>query len=527
MRYSDLLRPPGDASDLWNALARCVMAVGHWPSLDLTEGNLLTILTDHACHSTDLLGRLSRARTYLCKGLMEREKIMNKVFKKKGALLLSLPLLFVVACSDDEAPVPPAPSFTSGYDLGTLVVLEGTEYTKTTTFVELNGEVTQVDGLDAEATANNHCKVDDDAFQTVEEQLDTIHANFRVAGQQKAWILPDTYGTTSGENAIHVWGDPSSGQMYFSKPNLDVLLNTQSMSDRELRSYMTPLEVNLSIFEAYGHFSSHITTTETWNDGGEIVNVTNEIEHGQNSMAGQFARYVVDGYVWETNLGPNFYSGAGFNAEMILPDSVRVGDTWINFDGDLVGAVGIDTIDVGGQSIRALHVVTRGTGGFAMQDEGVSGWCVDYYQSIDDEYDGGLDEARVGRSAALTELCDNGTIGWINESHTWYYRGLPVKSKEEFTTINLVSYGYSSGATDDPTDHPAGSTGGTPGDEVSCITWDLANGGVNPTGTEAQMNRLRPYAIYSVTTNVFEGQATEVRTDYTLVTETSEAGVEL
>jgi hypothetical protein len=199
---------------------------------------------------------------------------------------------------------------------------------------------------------------------------------------------------------------------------------------------------------------------------------------------------------------------------MIVPDQVRVGDTWLDNGGNLVGAVAVDFIDVGGETVQALHVIFRGTNGIEMESEGVSEWCVEYYDNFEDDPD------MKGRAAVQTPACNNNlALGWINQVHVWYHRGMPVKVLDERVTINVTEFGYLMGHNPD-NNLSAPDVGGTEGD---CDRWHTNW----PTGPDTEIDRLQPYAVFTVTQTSDEMTATNIRTGATFASEFSGEAEEL
>lgn len=446
--------------------------------------------------------------------------------KRTLGVLMALPIA-LAACGDDDEPTV-VKSFTADYDLGLAVIAEGTETTTTLFFTQIGDDVVQVDGLNA--TANTQptegavvCRIDDENTRT--EIIETVSgtAKTRIAGKQRAWLLNDAFfGNAAGsggaaDNHVNVWDDPSAGHIFLTEPKLNVYLQTQAEADCncDLQQYIEANAVDLYIFEDDFDTNVVVETFVSQAAAGETTDVTTRAKTytggGNNRGIGTFARFTLHDYVWETGALAGLYNGpTPYGANMVVPENVAVGDTWLNNNGNLMAAVAIEPVEIGDRTVNALHVVERGATAVNAGEDGVAEWCVDYYTSREEEISNVTDQTSL--ASVLTDLCagatkGNGT-GWINLRHMWYYRGLPVKMEEERFDVTITAFGYSTPDTD-----------GTLGSGVgNCHTQQNVN-----LIDEDEADNWTPYATYTVDRTVESWQAVELLDNYTIVSEYNES----
>lgn len=446
-------------------------------------------------------------------------------------LFLGLAVLSA-GCGSDKEKAAAIRSFTSSYKLGTWVVGTGAVTSTTKRYVDLGGVVTQVNDLHPTASTSatgGVCKIDADLVITESASSVSEVTKIRIAGHQKAWILPDAYKTANADSGTNVWGDPANGGLFLIEPNLDILLDYQrdSQGIQKLDQYLKTIPVDLFIFEKDSDFDS-ITTDTTRSKPLNINDIDTTVDETTNSSYKQelstFGRFLLEKYVWETNSLGSLYSspyGLGYSASMILPDNVKVGSTWLADNGNLMAAVGTDVLTVGKRKIRALHIVERGATDLDFSKSGVKDWCVKYYNSSDT-----TDSTQ--KSSELTDLCDNqgGTMtntggdnelgtGWINQKHTWYYRGLLVKKTETRVDIQVDEFGY---VTANDGILAAPDAGTTLGD---CARYYQQA----PSTTKALSTIFTPYARFTVMNSTRNWQAIEVRDDFTIAKEYKEDAI--
>jgi hypothetical protein len=454
---------------------------------------------------------------------------MEGNMKRVLGIFLGATLALGAGCSEDDEAIKSS-SFTADYDLGLYVKGAGNVTDVTKQYIALDGKITQVDNLSATATTSatsGVCEIDPDLQVTeIAQDVSTV-TSVRIAGAQKAWLLPRTYNTANNQeagNGVHVWGDPSGGDLFFNEPNLDIWLNTQASAECncKLDQYLSATPVNLHIFETERDEKTTRVVTTKSADYNETETTINEYDA---KTIGDYTRFVLDGYVWETGsvgIGAgNFYSAnsVAYTASMILPDNVAVGDTWLGADGVLAAAVGIESLVIGGKRVRALHVVYRGSTDVTKVAQSADE-CVEVITSREEDNDGVI---TVAKQAALKPACytgNNQASGWINKRHVWYYKGLPVKEETEEVTLTINRYGF-----------VAGNDGNLPGATVAvgdCQTYTSASDVANsPTVTSAAdeadvLDRLQTFIEYSVTNSKTTWEATEIRDNYTIVTEFKE-----
>ncbi len=430
--------------------------------------------------------------------------------KRSSAFLLGLPLVFAVGCASEETE-PTVRSFLTDFEPGLMVAGTGSTKAVVESYVDLGGTVTQVDGLDVLATGDtvsDTCQVRVDERQTVFDINFEFTSKTRVAGKQKAWFLPDSYDSAWADSEVNVWGDLSYGQLFLRKPNLDIWIDTQAGVDgpRALDMYLTPYELELALIEDERNFSIAMTETVTT----DTQTVVSNMQFYDDDYS-THARFNAEGFVWESwdILGNNdVYDDEPLEVwnNMLVPEKVKVGDTWINEDGNIVGAVAIEKIKVGDTTVDALHIVTRGTREFDTTKRGVLDSCIDFHtaQTVDDPETKRLDAVETGK-------CEDESAGWVNTRHEWYYKGLRVKIVEEGLNVEVEEFGY---AAANDGDLPTGMSNGAAVGE--CALW--ADGDA-ATGTPEQLGRLQKYAVYTVEKGRFEWQATEFRTNDTLAQE--------
>lgn len=457
--------------------------------------------------------------------------------KRSIAMLLGLPLLVAAGCATDEED-PSSNSFGLNYELGTYVVLDGKEFTETKYFVDLDGKVSQVDALSATPTttaAGGVCQVDPAGTQTVSAAEVTSTSKVRIAGKQTAWILAGSYGTAPGEGDVHVYGDPQNGQIFVNKPNLDIFVGTQAAAECNCRldQYEQLTPVNLFVFEEDKDSTRKVTDTTTVKGFGttpasKTVNTTidDTSTAGRQRALNTFARFSLGDYIWQTTgslAGLYSASPLAYTANMILPNAVAVGDTWIDNSGSLVGAVGIEAVEVAGKNYAALHVVERGSTDIDVTGQGLKGWCINFYE--DYKYDGNVDS--VSMNSEITDMCDgngagvfagqgvNGkSTGWTSIRHTWYYEGLPIKIEEETVDVKVQEWGYN--ILNDGTLPAAPDAGAVNG---QCARYYEDTPAVLP----ADISKYKPYAEFSVSKTTRTFVASEIRAGYSLVQEYKEA----
>lgn len=449
----------------------------------------------------------------------------------KRVLGYMLPLLLVAACTEEADTITLPPSFTSGYDLGTQVVLEGQQTSTTKRFVELNGVVAQVDDIDANTVVPNTnaaCQVRTDKQSTVIGESVSTVTKTRIAGHQVAWILPGSYGNPAGEGGANVWGDPSWGWIFVTEPSIDILLSVQSAGagdTRHLTQYLRTTPVNLFVFESDSDRDMQTdTTVSTLTTSLKTVVIDETTAAGQDRALSTFGRYDLQNYVWQTTNLNGLYQGApvNFGSTLVVPSTVEIGDTWINNAGNLMSAVGTDVIEVGDTAVRALHVVERGATDNVLQaDKGVSSWCINFYSDR-------KDNTTERKATEITDLCNGigafagrgvegvGT-GWINLRHAWYYKGLVVKEEMESADIDVIEYGYAVPNTNGTI--PAGADRNNAAGQCS-LYYDTT-----PIVTNAAISAYKPYAVYTVRTTKYVAVAKEIKHNYTIAQEYKESQV--
>lgn len=455
--------------------------------------------------------------------------------KRSIAILLGLPLFVAAGCATTEDDTSSS-SFGLNYDIGTYVVLKGSETTETTRFVDLDGVVTQVDTLSMTATTTatgGACQVDPAGTQTVSASEVTSTSKVRIAGRQQSWILPGSYGTAPGEGDVHVYGDPSQGDLYINKPSLDIFVGTQAGAECNCRldNYEDLSEVNLFVFEEDKDSTSKVTDTVTTKiPATKTVNLTIDETSAaaRRRTLSTFARFSLGDYIWQTTgslAGLYTSSPLNYSANMILPNAVGVGDTWIDNTGALVGAVRIEAVEVGGKNYAALHVVERGSTDIDLTAQGIKGWCINFYKDMESDSGGGS----VSMNSEITDMCNgvgaapfagqgvNGrSTGWTNIRHTWYYEGLPIKIEEETVDVSVSEWGFAT--QNDPATPPvAGFDNGAAVGQCAMYYENI------PAVSPADVNKYKPYAQYSVSKTKRTFIASEIRAGYTLVKEYKEA----
>lgn len=453
--------------------------------------------------------------------------------KRSIAILLGLPLFMAVGCAEEDAETA-SNSYGLNYEIGTYVVLDGKEFTETKNFVDLDGKVTQVDSLSATPTTTatgGVCQIDTAGTQTVSATEVTSTSKVRIAGRQQSWILAGSYGSAPGEGDVHVYGDPQNGQIFVNKPNLDIYVGTQAAAECNCRldQYEQLTPVNLYVFEEDKDSTSKttdVTTTKT--PATKTVNTTidDTSAAARRRTLGTFARFSLGDYIWQTTgslAGLYTASPLNYNANMILPNSVAVGDTWIDNNGALVGAVGIEAVEVAGKNYAALHVVERGSTDIDLSSQGIQDWCINFYEDHKSDSGGGT----VSMDSEITDMCNstgagvfagqgvNGrATGWTNIRHTWYYEGLPIKIEEETVDVDVQEWGYA--LLNDGTLPGGIDAGNTTG---QCARY-YEN---TPTVIPADISKYKPYAEYSVSKTTRTFVASEIRAGYNLVVEYKEA----
>ena len=443
---------------------------------------------------------------------------------------IALPLLLAAACTgtdNNTTATGRSKTFTAGYDMGTQVVLQGRTTQSRNQFVELDGKVTQVDDFDSTVAAvgtNAACNPDvTNKTKTVFSSEATMVTKTRIAGVQKAWMLPSNFGTAgiAGENGTNVWGDPSSGWLFLTEPSLDILLNVQNVGagdNRHLTQYLKTIPLNLYVFENDSDSTYKSLTTVSTVATNSLTTVDRKTAGGNLRTLNTYTRFDIDNFVWQTGFLNNLYSNAPINygASMVVPESVKVGDTWLANNGNLMSAVGVDAIDVGNATVRALHVVERGHTDVDLSATGVDGWCVNFYSNF-------KDNTTEGKTTEITDNC-NGTgafaglgndqvaTGWVNLRHTWYYKGLPVKVAQDTVNVSVQDYGYAVPNTNGTL--PGGiNRYGAVGQ--CAFYYNSTPGNIAST----QISMYKPFARYTVTTTHEEAQAIEVKNGFTIAKE--------
>lgn len=447
--------------------------------------------------------------------------------KSKLGILLGSALLLAAGCSEETVEAVKAANYTSDYDLGALVVSTGLVTSTTKTFVQIGDKVTQVDDLAAVATTSatsGVCQIDVDLTKTEYATTTTGISSTRIAGTQQAWIIPGTYGSSDVDGDVNMHGTPAWGEMFFSKPELDIYIDTQRRASCGagdcLEQYIEPVEVTLNIFETdYQERTTDVSRTTATGFEGDY-----EDHYSETRDLDFFARFNMKGYEWETWDLDSLYSDyIWFNADMVVPAGVKVGDAWLNDNGNLVGAVAIEKLIIGGKAIAALHIVERGSTELDLTANGVNDWCVNFFTATDESTTtAGVTTTYIEKRANLHHNCayNNRSSGWINLSHRWYFKGMIVREVKETVNVNVLDYGYMVGNTGVAGDEPSGNiqSGGafTLGNAGNCTVF---NNDTDVTGDPDQMKRLQTYARYEVTKSSTVWQATEIRNDFTLVKE--------
>lgn len=468
--------------------------------------------------------------------------------KRNLGILMALPLAFA-ACAEDEAAPAAKKSFTADYDLGLLVEYAENESSVTLTFTQLgDGEPVQVDGLKdtGYTSADEACDFHEEGMKTEVRETITRTGKNRIAGKQHVWMLLDSYtGNTAGSSAapddmVNVTARPDAGHLFITEPNLNVYLELQGAAqcDCELDQYLEVVENDIFIFEDESDVDVQEVTTVFRSAAGVTTDYTetfiDEVD-GPNATdlaLSTYGRYLVDGYVWQTSALGNFYNGpVVFNASLVVPDGVGVGDTWLDETGRLNAAVAEETVTVNGRNVKALVVVTRGSTDIAPGSDGVLGWCVKAHNSEEFAYDGTTDTDTTRARVYLTDLCnstggagvDQRGSGWINQTKTWYYKGLVVR--QEVSTVDVVVNEFGYAITNDGTLPTPPSVGGAVND---CARYraGAADSVQTPTTDTTEIGSYQPYAIYQVVETVTVREATNLREDYTLPVEYSEEGGE-
>lgn len=472
--------------------------------------------------------------------------------KRNFGILLALPLVFA-ACADDDVATTVKKSFTADYDLGLLVEYAHNESAVTLTFTQLgDADPVQVDGIEPAGytAADANCAVYEDGQRTETRLTGTTVGKSRIAGMQHVWMVQDTftsnsaYGSVAPDENVNITGRPDAGHLFITEPNLDIYLELQGQAqcDCELDQYVEIVENDLFIFEEeYDYDEQTITTIHSSAAGVTTDQTTTTIDEvgGSRDMAlTTYGRYLADGYVWQTSALGNFYNGAvPFTASLVVPDDVQVGDTWLDEAGRLNAAVATETLTIDGRSISALVVVTRGSTDLAPGNDGVLGWCVQTHNGQEFAYDGTTDADTTRLRAYLTDLCDNtgGTAGvdqrgtgWINQTKTWYYKGLIVR--QEISRVDVVVQEFGFAVTNDGSNFflaPPGAPDAGFGINDCARYRDNGFAARNaPTTDTTALARFQPYAIYTVTETREVGEATALRDDYTLPVEYQEEGGE-
>jgi hypothetical protein len=470
--------------------------------------------------------------------------------KRNFGILMALPLVFA-ACADDEAATTVKKSFTADYDLGLLVEYAETESAVTLTFTQLgDADPVQVDGIEPSGytTADDSCAVFEDGQRTETRETVTTVGKNRIAGMQHVWMVQDTftsnsaYGSVAPDENVNITGRPDAGHLFITEPNLDIYLELQGQAqcDCELDQYVEIVENDLFIFEDESDVDEQTITTVNRSAAGVTTDQTtttiDEVGGGRNLALSTYGRYLADGYVWQTSALGNFYNGAvAFAASLVVPDGVQVGDTWLDEAGNLNAAVATETLTIDGRSISALVVVTRGSTDVAPSSDGVLGWCVQTHNGQEFAYDGTTDADTTRLRAYLTDLCDTtggagvdqrGT-GWINQTKTWYYKGLVVR--QEVSTVDVVVDEFGFAVTNDGSNFFMATAVPDAGMAINDCARYQDNGAASrnaPTTDTTALAKFQPYAIYNVTETRTVREATALREDFTLPTEYDEEGGE-
>lgn len=469
--------------------------------------------------------------------------------KRNLGILMALPLAFAACAEDDQAAAPKKKSFTADYDLGLLVEYAETESAVTLTFTQLgDADPVKVDGLETTGyvAADANCRVRDDGQTTETRETNTTVGKNRIAGMQHVWMIHDSFtGNSAGssvapDDMVNITGRPDAGHLFITEPQLNVYLELQGLAqcDCELDQYVEIVENDLFIFEDESDLDEQSVTTWRQSAGGVTTDYTgttiNEVGGGRNLTLSTYGRYLADGYVWQTSSLGNFYNGAvAFNASLVVPDGVQVGDTWLDEAGRLNAAVANETLTIDGKSVSTLVVVTRGSTDLAPGSDGVLGWCVKTHNGQEYAYDGTTDADTTALRAYLTDLCntsggagvDQRGTGWINRTKTWYYKGLIVRQETSRVDVVVNEFGFA--VTNDGSNFFLVTNVPDAGGAINECARYQDNGGASrnaPTTDTTALAKFQAYAVYNVTESRTVREATALREDFTLPAEYEEAG---
>lgn len=405
--------------------------------------------------------------------------------KRKLLAMFALPVMFTTGC--DEATIKQildlVVPFSGEVQLYKDVVGDSWERSVTRHYVAYDGQVFEVEELapTANTDTETHCVIsEEDVLSTSSSSFQEQWGKFvkRYVGTQTAWVVRDpNSGDNNWEHApIGANESLDDADLWYVEPEFNtydwaIFFNDQRGNYNNFLSDTNDLEdytqywydllvepVELFYYEEASYYRWK-ETSETITRFNDVV--TTAVSVG-NCCGGSYAsnfsndfssslyrelRTVFDGWLWGISEWAisdvdNVYT-SGIDAWVIVPDGVKVGDTWIS-NYNFASAITTQELTMeDGVTIETLVIVERGTREFDVANADVVGECVDFYNSVSEATEGATQPPSYVELNVKPFNCNgNAELDFVNEVTYWYFAGIVLKEVRHDRSVEITQAGY-------------------------------------------------------------------------------------